>query len=57
MFAGKPADYFYMLAFNWLCSVLIGFLVGLPVSNLIECIVLDKETNKKGETFLKEFLL
>ncbi|KAJ8710073.1 hypothetical protein PYW07_009439 [Mythimna separata] len=30
MFAGKPADYFYMLLFNWACSVLIGLLVGLP---------------------------
>lgn len=31
MFAGKPADYFYMLLFNWLCSVIIGLLVGLPI--------------------------
>ncbi|XP_045505338.1 derlin-1 [Colias croceus] len=31
MFAGKPADYFYMLLFNWLCCVLIGLLVGLPI--------------------------
>lgn len=31
MFAGKPADYFYMLLFNWLCCVIIGLLVNLPV--------------------------
>lgn len=32
MFAGKPADYFYMLLFNWACCVIIGLLVSLPVS-------------------------
>lgn len=34
MFAGKPADYFYMLLFNWACCVIIGLLVNLPVSIL-----------------------
>ncbi|XP_022119108.1 derlin-1 [Pieris rapae] len=31
MFAGKPADYFYMLLFNWLCCVLLGLFTGLPI--------------------------
>ncbi|XP_068624880.1 derlin-1 [Battus philenor] len=31
LFAGKPADYFYMLLFNWLCCVIIGFLVNLRI--------------------------
>lgn len=31
IFAGKPADYFYMLLFNWLCCVLVGFFVNLPI--------------------------
>ncbi|VVC98956.1 derlin-1 [Leptidea sinapis] len=31
MFAGKPADYFYMLLFNWACCVVIGLLVNLPI--------------------------
>ncbi|KAI5641267.1 der1-like family domain-containing protein [Phthorimaea operculella] len=30
MFLGKPADYFYMLLFNWACCVLTAMLVGLP---------------------------
>ncbi|CAB3229734.1 unnamed protein product [Arctia plantaginis] len=31
MFAGKPADYLYMLLFNWFCCVVIGLLVGLMI--------------------------
>ncbi|KPJ19732.1 Derlin-1 [Papilio machaon] len=31
IFAGKPADYFYMLLFNWACCVVIGILVNLPI--------------------------
>ncbi|XP_023952938.2 derlin-1 [Bicyclus anynana] len=31
IFAGKPADYFYMLLFNWLCCVIIGFLANVMV--------------------------
>ncbi|XP_073962363.1 derlin 1 [Choristoneura fumiferana] len=31
MFGGKPADYCYMLVFNWACCVLTGFLLELPI--------------------------
>ncbi|XP_063369840.1 derlin-1-like [Cydia amplana] len=31
MFAGKPADYFTMLLFNWLVCVIIGFLINMPL--------------------------
>ncbi|XP_013421634.1 derlin-1-like, partial [Lingula anatina] len=31
LFDGKPADYLFLLVFNWLCLVLIGFIIGLPL--------------------------
>lgn len=31
-FAGRPADYFFMLIFNWLCCVIVGLIVEIPVS-------------------------
>lgn len=28
---GRPADYFFMLLFNWLCCVILGFVQGFPL--------------------------
>ncbi|XP_043497362.1 derlin-1 [Polistes fuscatus] len=28
---GRPADYFFMLLFNWLCCVILGFISGFPL--------------------------
>ncbi|XP_022913689.1 derlin-1 [Onthophagus taurus] len=30
-FSGKPADYFTMLVFHWVCSVIVGLIVGLHI--------------------------
>ncbi|CAD6230710.1 GSCOCG00012182001-RA-CDS [Cotesia congregata] len=30
-FIGRPADYFFMLIFNWMCCVVIGLIVNLPL--------------------------
>lgn len=30
-FAGSPADYAFMLLFNWICLVIIGFVAELPL--------------------------
>ncbi|XP_072948422.1 derlin-1 [Epargyreus clarus] len=38
-FAGKPADYFYMLLFNWACCLIIGLLVNLSI--LMDAMVLS----------------
>ena len=32
LFNGRPADYFFMLLFNWICCVIIGLLADFPVS-------------------------
>jgi len=31
VFDGRPADYLFMLVFNWLCLVLIGLFIRLPL--------------------------
>ncbi|XP_067005994.2 derlin-1 [Anabrus simplex] len=31
VFDGRPADYFFMLLFNWVCSVIVGLLADIPV--------------------------
>ncbi|XP_028176885.1 derlin-1 [Ostrinia nubilalis] len=31
MFQGKPADYLYMLLFNWVCCVIIGLMINVPL--------------------------
>lgn len=31
-FEGRPADYFFMLLFNWISCVIIGLLMNIPVS-------------------------
>lgn len=30
LFDGRPADYLFMLLFNWICCVIIGFLADFP---------------------------
>ncbi|XP_046652589.1 derlin-1-like [Daphnia pulicaria] len=30
LFNGRPADYFFMLLFNWICCVIIGLLADFP---------------------------
>ncbi|XP_060852230.1 derlin-1 [Rhopalosiphum padi] len=30
-FSGRPADYFFLLIFNWICCVIIGLLANIPV--------------------------
>lgn len=30
-YEGRPADYFFMLLFNWICSVVIGLIVNVPL--------------------------
>lgn len=31
LFAGKPADYCFMLLFNWVCSIIVALVVDLPL--------------------------
>ena len=31
LFSGRPADYLFMLIFNWICCVIIGLLAEFPV--------------------------
>lgn len=31
VYAGRPADYFFMLIFNWLCCVIIGLIASIPL--------------------------
>ncbi|GLH14233.1 hypothetical protein R5R35_003348 [Gryllus longicercus] len=30
-FNGRPADYFFMLLFNWICCVIVGLLAEMPI--------------------------
>ncbi|XP_008554108.1 derlin-1 [Microplitis demolitor] len=30
-FIGRPADYFFMLIFNWMCCVVIGLILNVPL--------------------------
>jgi hypothetical protein len=32
IFDGKPADYFFMLLFNWFTCIVIGLIAEIPVS-------------------------
>lgn len=34
VYAGKPADYLFMLLFNWICCIIIGLIAEIPVSFL-----------------------
>lgn len=40
-FSGRPADYFYMLIFNWICCVVVALLIQLPLlmDALILCVL------------------
>jgi len=40
-FSGRPADYFFLLIFNWICCVIIGLLANIPVNHLF-CIMFLK---------------
>ncbi|XP_044263855.1 derlin-1 [Tribolium madens] len=31
VYAGKPADYFFLLIFNWICCVIVGLLLEMPL--------------------------
>ncbi|XP_046386647.1 derlin-1 [Ischnura elegans] len=31
VFDGRPADYLFMLLFNWICCVIVGLLVNIPL--------------------------
>lgn len=30
-YSGKPADYFFMLIFNWICCVIVGLIAEIPL--------------------------
>lgn len=32
VFDGRPADYCFMLLYNWICCVIVGLIVEIPVS-------------------------
>lgn len=34
-YAGRPADYLFMLLFNWICCVIVGLIAEMPVSNML----------------------
>lgn len=31
VYAGRPADYFFMLLFNWICCVIVGLIAEIPL--------------------------
>lgn len=31
IFDGRPADYFFMLLFNWICCVIVGLMMNIPI--------------------------
>ena len=38
LFSGRPADYFFMLIFNWICCVIIGLFAEFAVSFLYQSV-------------------
>lgn len=38
-FSNKPADYFFLLVFNWLCCVIAGLFIGMPL--LMDAMILS----------------
>lgn len=54
LFNGRPADYFFMLLFNWICCVIIGLLADFPVSSLCSfcSLLIQQQLVYSNNTFL-----